>query len=135
MPQKALHWVLRIIALISLVSLVFILIKIPPYQNQNPEAKIPVNIVYFFVVFFVFCFSIFSLFFFWIKSKAMQRGERKVRSRTMRQVLGISTRQGFLLALGTIILLLLQVFHVLTWWDGLLAMGAVFMVELYFLSR
>lgn len=49
--------------------------------------------------------------------------------------LGMSFRQGMLLALLVVILLILQSFRVLVWWDGLLAAAAVFLVELYFLSR
>jgi hypothetical protein len=49
--------------------------------------------------------------------------------------LGMSFRQGILLALLAIILLVLQSFRVLVWWDGLMAVAAIFLVELYFLSR
>ncbi len=49
--------------------------------------------------------------------------------------IGMSFRQGMLLAALAVILLMLQSFKVLTWWDGLLVVAAVFLVELYFLSR
>lgn len=49
--------------------------------------------------------------------------------------LGMSFRQGTLLALLSTILLIFQSLKVLTWWDGLLAVAAIFLVELYFLSR
>ncbi len=48
---------------------------------------------------------------------------------------GLSFRQGFLLSILVIGLLILQSFRMLVWWDGLLAVAAVFLVELYFLSR
>jgi len=135
MSRKVICWILRIISLSSLVGLVFVLIKMSPYENQNSAIKVVPNIISFFIIFFTFCFSVFSLFFFWIKKSTINRRERKVRNKTMQVVLGVSIRQGFLLALGTTILLGLQTFRVFTWWDGLLALGAVFMVELYFLSK
>lgn len=49
--------------------------------------------------------------------------------------IGMSFRQGILLAVIAVILLALQSFRVLTWWDGLLVVAAVFLAELYFLSR
>ena len=135
MSQKATLWILRIIFLLSLVGLVFVLIRTSPYENRDSATKVVPNIISFFVVFFTFCFSVFSLFFFWIKKTTINRGGKKVRNKTMQAVMGVSIRQGFLLSLGTVILLGLQTFRVLTWWDGLLALGAVFMVELYFLSK
>jgi hypothetical protein len=49
--------------------------------------------------------------------------------------LGSSFRQGILLSLLAAILLALQGFRVLTWWDGLLVAAAIFLIELYFISR
>ena len=49
--------------------------------------------------------------------------------------LGMSFRQGALLSVLTIILLILQSFRYLTWWDGLLAVAGIFLVELYFLTK
>jgi hypothetical protein len=49
--------------------------------------------------------------------------------------IGMSFRQGILLALLSTILLIFQSLKVLTWWDGLLAVVAIFLAELYFLSR
>ncbi|MDH4330441.1 MAG: hypothetical protein OEV93_02720 [Candidatus Moranbacteria bacterium] len=49
--------------------------------------------------------------------------------------LGMSFRQGVLLALIVVILLILQSFRVLVWWDGLLVITGVLLIELYFLSR
>lgn len=48
---------------------------------------------------------------------------------------GMSLRQGLLLAVLAIALLAMQRFGVLVWWDGLLAVAGILLVELYFLSR
>jgi hypothetical protein len=44
-------------------------------------------------------------------------------------------RQGFFLALILVISLVLQAFRILTWWDGLLLVGSVVLLEFYFMSR
>ncbi|MDP1619442.1 MAG: hypothetical protein Q8M12_00415, partial [bacterium] len=49
--------------------------------------------------------------------------------------IGLSFRQGMLLALFMIGLLVLQSFRVLVWWDGLLLFGGIFLIELYFVSK
>ena len=46
-----------------------------------------------------------------------------------------SFRQGILLALLLVILLFFQEKGILTWWDGLLAVAGIFLIELYFLSH
>jgi hypothetical protein len=48
---------------------------------------------------------------------------------------GLSLRQGILLAILVIALLVLQSFRMLVWWDGLLVLAGVILIELYFLSR
>jgi hypothetical protein len=49
--------------------------------------------------------------------------------------LGMSFREGMLLALLVIILLVLQSFRFLVWWDGLLVVAGIFLMELYFLTK
>ena len=48
---------------------------------------------------------------------------------------GISFREGMLLAFLVIVLLVLQSFRILVWWDGLLAVAGIFLIELYFLTK
>lgn len=43
-------------------------------------------------------------------------------------------RQGILLSIGIVGLLLLQAMEVLAWWDGLLLVGALVLLELFFRS-
>ena len=124
-------WGLRIIALSALVSLTFLVIFTTPYQNQNLETQEFLNIILSQVGLFIFLSSVFSIFLFWIRRR--RRDEQRTGS--LRILLNVSVRQGILLALGVTILLILQSLRILTWWDGLLAIGAVFIIELYFLTR
>jgi 4-hydroxybenzoate polyprenyltransferase len=48
---------------------------------------------------------------------------------------GLSFRQGILLAFFCLIILVLQSYRILIWWDALLVLGGVFLMELYFLSK
>lgn len=49
--------------------------------------------------------------------------------------LNLSLRQGILLSILAVALLILQSYRMLVWWDGLLVLAGVFLIELYFLSR
>ena len=46
----------------------------------------------------------------------------------------VSLRQGALLALALSSMLLLQIFRVLTWWDAVLIIIAILLIESYFFS-
>lgn len=71
--------------------------------------------------------GVFTIFFTWLR--------RKVNQDESFVYIGMSFRQGLLLSLLVVILLIMQSFGVLVWWDGLLVVAALFLVELYFLSR
>jgi len=47
----------------------------------------------------------------------------------------LSLRQGMLLSLLACGLLFLQSFRILVWWDGLLLLAGIFLIELYFLNK
>ncbi len=49
--------------------------------------------------------------------------------------LGVSLRQGLLLTIGFIGVLLLQSIRLLNWWDGCLLVGFLVLLEFFFLSR
>lgn len=49
--------------------------------------------------------------------------------------LGISLRQGLLLSIGLLGVLLLQSIRLLNWWDGCLLVGFLVLLEFFFLSR
>ncbi len=49
--------------------------------------------------------------------------------------INVSLRQGLLLALGICGLVTLQMLRTLTWWDGLLLLLIIFLIEFYFMTR
>ena len=48
---------------------------------------------------------------------------------------GMAVRQGMLLGMSITIIVGMQQAKILLWWDALIVMGVVFLVELYFLTR
>jgi hypothetical protein len=122
MTLKSYIWGMRILALISLSALGFVVFYVDP-ENSGISGK---------VIFYLFLFfslsGIFDLIFIFARRK-MVGGE------TALATIGLSFRQSVLLAVLATGLLLLQSARALVWWDGLLVVAAVFLVELYFLSR
>jgi hypothetical protein len=76
----------------------------------------------------IFLSGLFGLFLLFVRRKTL--GEEVVK-----QNVGLSLRQGILLSILVISLFILQSFRMLLWWDGLLVVAGIFLVELYFLSR
>lgn len=132
MNYKSLIWILRFIILVSLFGLLWFVFLKSPYKNQESSELIVLNIVIFEIILFIFLSSIFSLFLFWIRRIGLKG---RVKNPEMVLFGLISTRQGILLGLCAISLLILQSFNILTWWDGMLAIGAILMLELYFLVK
>ncbi|MFA5986210.1 MAG: hypothetical protein WC819_02580 [Parcubacteria group bacterium] len=48
---------------------------------------------------------------------------------------GMAVRQGFLLGFLMSILIGMQQMRILLWWDALIALAAILLIELYFLTR
>lgn len=128
MTTKAFIWGMRFITVLAVVACGLLLTFVSPYKEQDPGQKLIVNIVLFNITLFFALSGMFTLALFSLRKKAS--GNEVVSAH-----LGISFRQGMLLSLALLVLLLLQSFRILTWWDGLLAMGAIMMVELYFLAK
>ena len=112
---------MRIIAALSLGALSYVVLKIDPERGWLVR-------VYFFVALFFFLSSYFNLLLLWIRKKALH-GE------LLEYNLLISMRQGFLLSTLAVLILLLQGMRMLVWWDGLLIVAGIFLIELHFLSK
>jgi hypothetical protein len=69
------------------------------------------------------------LFFTWMRRKIGGSDESAL------VCIGISFRQGILMSLLLVGLLVLQQYRILVWWDGALLVAGIFLVELYFLTR
>ena len=128
MTTKVFLWGMRVVTLLATAAVVLLVLYTSPYRNQDLQDKIFINIVFLHVSLFLALSGIFSLVLFWLRRKASG-------NEVLSAHLGVSFRQGLLLSLCVNALLMLQSMRVLTWWDGLLAAGAVLMVELYFLAR
>jgi hypothetical protein len=122
MTLKAYIWGIRIITLLSLSALGFIVFYV------DPEKSAPIGAALFFLVFFLTLCGVFNLFLLFARRKLL--GDELAAANV-----GLSFRQGILLSVIMLGLLLLQSFRVLLWWDALLVVAGVFLIELYFLSR
>ncbi len=114
-------WGIRLAAFFALV--VFSLVVF----NIDPRSSVLFGPVLFYATLFLALSGIFILFLTWIR--------RKISRQEVFSYLGMSFRQGVLLSFLAIALLALQSFGFLIWWSGLLALSAVLLAELYFLSR
>jgi hypothetical protein len=121
MVPRGYLWLMRIIGLSALVVLVFMI------TQSEPEKDIWTRI-FFYLAFFFFLSALFNLF-------LLRLRKRRMRGELVGENIILSLRQGILLALLATSLLVLQGARMLLWWDGLLAVAGIFLVELYFLSN
>ncbi|MEA2007245.1 MAG: hypothetical protein U9O20_03755 [Patescibacteria group bacterium] len=128
MTTNAFRWGMWLVLLAGLAVVGAVITSFSPYQNQGSLERNFKNIALFYFSLSVFLTGFFSLFLFWIKKGSTS-------DELMNVHMGVSFRQGLFLSIIVIVILILQSFRVLTWWDGLLAVGAVLMIELYFLAR
>lgn len=111
-----------IISLLSFLAFLGVIVYVDP-----EKAGFPGKAVFYLVLFFSLC-GFFNLFLLLMRKK-MLGGEVALLN------ISLSLRQGFLLALLTVGILILQSFRILVWWDGLLMVAGIFLAELYFLSK
>ena len=118
---KAYIWIGRLLTFGFLVALVLLVNYIGPddYGWQGKGA--------FYLAIGLFLAGFFSLTLISTRRKSLGEGSLVTNIK-------LSMRQGILLALLTVGLLVLQSFRMLVWWDGLLVVAGVFLIELYFLS-
>ena len=122
MALKTCLFIMKIGTLLAVAAWVLVVFNIDPDETRF------VGQVFFFASLLLAASGAFSLFFVWLR-RIISGDEMAA------EHLGINFRQGILLAVLVIILLVLKESHFLTWWDGLLAAGGIFLIELYFLSR
>jgi hypothetical protein len=116
-------WGMRISAATAFTAWVLVIWYIDPEKSGLAgQALFYASSLLFFAVIFI-------LFFTWLRKIIGGNDEIAF------VYLGVSFRQGMLMALLAVGLLLLQQFRMLTWWDGALVVAGIFLVELYFLTR
>lgn len=128
MQIKSVLWLTRMSSVFSLALVVYLILFQVPYTGAGFQERSFLVISVFFAGVYAFIASLSVLFIFHIRKNLFEQDLWPLN-------FGIALRQGLLLSLGAVVLLVLQVFRVLVWWDGLLAVGAIFMIELYFLVR
>lgn len=122
MTLKSYLWGMRFSAILAFFAWALVLFYADPTKGG-----IPVKFV-FYLALFLFLSAIFVLMLSWARRKA---GNKEA----VFSDLGINFREGILLALLAIALLILQSFRILVWWDGLLVVAGIFLAELYFLTK
>ena len=122
MTLKSYIWGIRVIILISLVALGAVIYYV------DPENSGLIGIALFYLAAFFVLSGIFNLFLIFIRKKFLG-------SEAVAKNIDLSFRQGILLAIMVLVIIFLQSYRILAWWDALLVMGGVFLIELYFLSK
>ncbi len=118
---KGYFWLIRIAGLFSFVAFYLVI------QKTAPEDGVWTKVL-FFLTLFIFASCFFNLTLLRFRRKFMLEGE-------VSHNIVLSFRQGILLALLLVIILVLQGLRMLLWWDGLLAVAGIFIIELYFLTK
>lgn len=122
MTQKNYLIIIAIIATIGWSSWVLVINKLSPFSTPG------ISLSLFYSSLLIALIGSISLMMYYLKislDKAKGRAE----------TLNISLRQGTLLSIMIIVGILFQRLKVLTWWDGLLLLAIILMIEFYFTSR
>ena len=122
MTLKSYIWGVRTIALFSFIAWACII------NFVDPEATGVAGKTLFYIAALFALSSLFNLILLWIRKKAIGKEAAALN-------VGLSFRQGILLAVFVVGLLILQSLRILVWWDGLLLLAAIFLIELYFLNK
>ncbi len=122
MAPKLYFWILRFALILGLGTWIWVLF------NLDPENSGLIVWILFYGAFFVFLGGFFMSFFTWLNRDL--QGEQY-----SKESLVYGARQGLLLSFLIVALLFFQQKEILLWWDGLLLVAGIFLVELYFLSR
>jgi len=122
MTLKSYIWGMRLLTLFSFTALGLVI------NYVDPEKSGVVGKVLFYLVLFFFLNGLFNLILLWIRKRALGKESLSLN-------ISLSFRQSTLLSLFVVGLMILQSMRILIWWDGLLLLAGIFLVELYFLSR
>jgi len=122
MTLKSYIWGMRLITLVSLIALGLVVFY------TNPESRDMAGKIFFYLTLFFLLSGIFNLVLLLAREKMMRDGG-------IMENISLSFRQGMLLSLMAVGILALQSVRALVWWDALLVVAGVFLIELYFVSR
>lgn len=122
MSLKGYIWGLMLSTLLAMGAWVFVLLKIDPYESGIVGQGL------FYLIFWLMLLGVFVNVLVWLRVRFLGAEQGL---KTMK----LSFRQGFLMALLLVILLILRANGYLVWWLGLLVVAGIFLVELIFLSK
>ena len=123
MTLRSYLWGMRTGTIASLAVLMLVVRQIDP-GNAGIIGQL-----LFFLAAFLFLAGLLILLFTWLRRKVGGDDELAL------SYLGVSFRQGILMAFLAILLLIAQRYRILTWWDSMLTVAGMLLVELYFLTR
>ena len=123
MTLKSYLWGMRTTAALSIA------IWILAVRQIDPDSAGVVGQILFFAATFLMFAGLSILLFTWLREKIGGSDEVAM------TYLGVSFRQGVLMSLLAVLLLAAQQHRILTWWDSMLAVAGILLVELYFLTR
>jgi len=109
-------------ALVSWATWLVVLYKLSPFTQY--QLALPS----FYATLFIALATTFSLLFYYLR-RAVSKNE------IHNMHLNVSMRQGVLISFMLVVGLGFQRLRILTWWDALLLLAIVLMVEFYFMSR
>ncbi len=117
------------LALIGAIFLGLVISFLNPYQNIAELTKINIfNLLLFYSSLFLFFSGLWATILFFFRSK-------KANDDNLYLYASSSFRQGILLGIFLCLLLLIQSLRILIWWDALLLLGAMILVEMYLAVR
>jgi len=122
MTIRAYLWGMRLCSLVALAALASVIYFVNPTRDEIPGQTL------FYISLFFSITGIATLFLFWLRRTFSKNKE-------IQESVGVSFRQGALVATSVCALLILQGFRLLVWWDGGIVVAGVLLIELWFLSR
>lgn len=122
MTIRSYLWGMRLCTLVALVALISVIYFVNPVRDGV------LGLTLFYVTLFFLITGLATLFLFWLRRHLAKEISFETSA-------GISFRQGVFVAITVCLLLLLQSFQMLIWWDGGIVVVGVLLIELWFLSR
>lgn len=122
MTVRGYLWGMRLSTLLAAAALVFVIYFVNPLRDGVLGQTL------FYASLFFSVTGLATLFLFWLRRKFAN-------NETVYLNVGVSFRQGMLVALAVCVLFVLQSFRLLVWWDGGMVIAGILLIELWFLSK
>ena len=123
MTIRSYIWGMRFCTFVALAALGMVIYFINPTRDEILGQTL------FYISLFFSITGIATLFLFWLR-RTFSKNETAVQENVR-----VSFRQGALVAAAVCLLLILQSFRLLVWWDGGIVVAGILLIELWFLSR